>query len=235
VGLIDKKFKKKQKRVFFWGVASAIRLAKAALFQSETLLTTTDTVPGLLSSICHKGFLSLNAIKKGRDSKPYIVLIHSVQQLHYFVDEKTLTPGCRELMKRCWPGPLTIICKAKPKLPSYVKSDQGTIALRCPKHEGLLRLLQGAQGLFSTSANLSGQQTPKLLKDVDLSVVDAVSYVIADLKEKQDLQPSTIIDVSHLQDGKKGKDRNITFVRLGAYDREEIERIYESVYKRKIN
>ncbi len=64
------------------------------------------------------------------------------------------------LARRFWPGPLTIIVKADPKLPLKVTANTGNVALRVPAAEILDELLARLdQPLIATSANISGHPT----------------------------------------------------------------------------
>lgn len=64
------------------------------------------------------------------------------------------------LARRFWPGPLTIIVPASPRVPLKVTGNTGRLALRHPKSpvaEALINHLN--QPLIATSANISGQPT----------------------------------------------------------------------------
>jgi L-threonylcarbamoyladenylate synthase len=64
------------------------------------------------------------------------------------------------LARRFWPGPLTIIVPASPKVPLRVTGNTGRLALRQSRAE-VAKALVGALGqpLIATSANISGQPT----------------------------------------------------------------------------
>ncbi len=129
----------KSKPNFITGYAQSAALIVEELQRGCVIAGDTDTVPGLLAPLSERGFKSLNLIK-GRFEKPYLVLTDSPEKLTKFVDFP-LDPYVRVLIEQCWPGPLTIIFKAKAALPSYIKSVDGTIAIRIPKHAGLLKVL----------------------------------------------------------------------------------------------
>ncbi len=64
------------------------------------------------------------------------------------------------LARRFWPGPVTIIVPASPKVPLKVTGNTGRLALRHSRSkvsEALVKAL--GQPLIATSANLSGQPT----------------------------------------------------------------------------
>ena len=125
-------------------------------------------------------------------------------------------------MNSCWPGPLTLILKAKPDLPDFMKSPEGTVGLRMPNHKGLLELLARFEGLFSTSANRAGEPVPQSIDEIDPEIMDAISYLIVDREQTPSMVPSTILDCSRDE---------IRIVRKGAYPIEKLEKIIEAKLK----
>jgi tRNA A37 threonylcarbamoyladenosine synthetase subunit TsaC/SUA5/YrdC len=69
------------------------------------------------------------------------------------------------MMRRWWPGPLTIILHAK---------GGGTLGVRIPKHKVALDLLRAAGPLMTTSANLHGKDPAMTPAGADLPGVMAV-------------------------------------------------------------
>ena len=188
-----------------------------ALQNNEILITTTDTVPGLLANTTSHGFAALNKIKQDRQNKPYIILISDAKKLDNFVDTQQFTPQIKNLIEQCWPGPLTIIFKAKKNLPSFLKSEQDTVAIRCPNYTPLLEILKHFNGLYSTSANSSYNPAPKSINDVDDQVTAQVKYLIDDKDiTEQATQASTIIDIS--QAGQ------VKIIRQGAYTKKDLKK-----------
>jgi|SRR4030095_1983710 len=185
-------------RTLLWSDYATIELLEKELQKGAVVLGEGDTVLGLLANVSLLGVAQLDHIKK-RFNKPYLVLVHDYKkalnlidydQEHFFQIEK--------LMNICWPGPVTIIFKAKRTLPVFMKADDGTIALRVPDHAPLLQLLERFDGLFSTSANSFGQDYPSTIEQVGDDIVRSVSCIVRnDMHENAHLAvPSTIIDCS---------------------------------------
>ena len=66
------------------------------------------------------------------------------------------------LAERFWPGPLTIVLKAKELVPEIVRAGGTTVGLRCPDHPLTLEALRLAKLPFAApSANPSGAESPK--------------------------------------------------------------------------
>ncbi len=201
------------KRILSWHDATMVPALEDALRQGAVVAGTSDTILGLLADLTLSGFQELNRIK-GRYEKPYLILIANQQKLAHFVP-LPLDPQVKRLTENCWPGPLTIIFKAKDSVPSFMKSAQGTIALRMPQHAGLQGLLAHFDGLFSTSANKAGEDVAKSIGQLDQSIAQAVAYLVSDNGAPLD-QPSTIIDAT----GKKLK-----VIREGAYSVAALEKV----------
>jgi L-threonylcarbamoyladenylate synthase len=185
----------------------------------SVVAATSDTVFGLLAGLFEKSFMVLNRIKK-REKKPYLILIGSYERYAKFTDRNNL--HIETLLKKCWPGPLTIIVKAADHVPAYMKSKNNTIALRVPDHKGLLTILQKVDGLFSTSANKADELIPQTMDQVDSTILNQVTYVVLDSPEQKIISqshPSTIIDCSG---------ETIKVVREGAYPIAQLEKIYGS-------
>ena len=73
---------------------------------------------------------------------------------------RELSPRFFLLARRFWPGPLTIIVPAAPRVPLKVTGNTGRLALRQSRSAVANALVaQIGQPLISTSANLSGQPT----------------------------------------------------------------------------
>lgn len=181
-----------QKSLLWSGRQHPAQLARL-LWADRVAITATDTVFGLLAPLTDQGFNNLNYLKN-RVDKPYLVLIGDASRLSLFIDQPLSLP-LRRLIVFCWPGPVTLIFRAKSTLPSFLKGPDGTIALRVPGHRGLLQLLQSFKGLFSTSANRHGKPVPFSLSDIDERLLQSVSVVVSDNGTKQmDVMPSTILD-----------------------------------------
>ncbi len=185
------------KRNLFWEDSATIQKLKTSLKENNVSITTTDTVLGFIAPLTKEGYDLLTEIKGSRPDKPYLLLISSPSKLDYFIDSGMLDKNIKTLIQQYWPGPLTIIFKAKKELVSHVVSKEGTIAIRCPAHDELLQVLEEFDGLFSTSANKSGQPIFEKIEDISPDILKKIDYIVVDRNyADKKSQPSTIIDVS---------------------------------------
>ncbi len=180
------------------------------LNEGNVVVGTSDTVVGLVAPLTKEGKSALDLIKQ-REDKPYLVLVRDTDKAAQFSNAVT-SRKLQPLLKACWPGPLTIIVPANANIPDYMKSHTGAIALRVPKHEGLQKVLAEFDGLFSTSANLTGDYLPASIEEIDPQIMDTVSLIVDDT-QKGYMLPSTIIDCTGA---------NIKLIREGEYSRDKI-------------
>ena len=129
--------------------------------------------------------------------KPVLVLVQNKLMLESLVTD--IPPVAVKLMRKFWPGPLTLIFNAKKNLNPLLTAGTGKIGIRIPGNAFCLKLLKAAQvPIVSTSANISGvQQDPSIqsLKKTFSGKVD----LIVDAGDLPSSLPSTVIDVT---DGK---------------------------------
>ena len=97
---------------------------------------------------------------KGRpDNKPLLVLVDSLDMVGRLTDR--IGAGTRDLMRRHWPGPLTLVLEAAASVPSALTAGSGTVGVRLPGH-AVARALVHAAGrpITAPSANPSGALPP---------------------------------------------------------------------------
>ncbi len=206
----------------YWSNDKDVQALKKSLWSGEVSIVSTDTIYGFLANVTKEGFEGLNKLKGKRGDSPYLILIADIQKLSLFVEKNVITPEVFAFLTKCWPGPLTVIFQAKESLPHFIKSKMGTIALRCPKHDGLLKLLPSFDGLFSTSANKTIMPAPKTKNDIEADLIEKTAYLVVDEQEAQKAQASTIIDLTEPQNSV------IKVVRKGNFAIEKLKENYES-------
>ena len=197
----------------FWDDLQAIKKVEKELQEGKVVLAAGDTVFGLLADISPKGYAQLDLIKN-RSKKPYLLLVSDKEKALALIEKNT---NCffqiEKIMNICWPGPATLIFKAKATVPIGVKSEDGNVAIRVPAHAGLLQLLHNFDALYSTSANTSGNSVPAHLEDIEKSILQSVASIILNKNESESVLPSTIIDCSG---------ERIKIVRKGAFPIEKL-------------
>ena len=117
------------------------------------------------------------------------------------------------LAERFWPGPLTLILRVRERLPSSVTGDSSFVGLRIPKHATALNLAEKCGGsIIGTSANISGQPSPRTADEVMRQLGDRIDLVL-------DGGPSPLGKESTVAKVIGGE---VTVVREGAISQDEI-------------
>jgi len=174
-----------------------ISAAIAVLKEGGVIAYPTETFYGLGADAFSETAVEKVFALKGRNpGNPLSLIVADERALHALVAE--VPNKARELMKRFWPGPLTIVFRAAPGVSPRLTANTGTIAIRISSHP-IAALLARELGspLTATSANLSGQKetvSAAGVKDVFGNVAD----MIIDGGETPGGLGSTIVDVTVL-------------------------------------
>ena len=155
----------------------------------------TETVYGLAGSGMNEAAVSEIYEVKGRPAvKPLSLMVPDESAMERYCED--VPPQAHALAKHFWPGPLTIVLKAKPEIPSIVLAGGTTVGLRCPNHPLTLKLLQSCGlPLAAPSANPSGEPSPKTAEQV-LNYFDGKIHAVIDGGPCGIGKESTLIDMS---------------------------------------
>ncbi len=175
-------------------VAAAIAAAAMAVHRGELVVIPTDTVYGLAADAFDAESVQslLDAKGRGRQMPPP-VLVSSIATLNALATE--VPEYARALVEAFWPGPLTIVCRQQPSLQWDLGDTRGTVAIRMPKHDVALALLERTGPLAVSSANLTGKPAARSADEAEEMLGDAVA-VIVDGGLSGLSEASTIIDAT---------------------------------------
>jgi L-threonylcarbamoyladenylate synthase len=138
----------------------ALEQAAAILRQGGLVAFPTESFYGLGASALDPGAVERVFSVKGRpESKPLLVLVDSVSMAESLAAE--VPAGARQLMTRHWPGALTLVLRAAPRVPDALTGGTGTVGVRMPAHPVALGLVRAAHlPVTAPSANPSGAPPP---------------------------------------------------------------------------
>lgn len=157
--------------------AAVIETARATVAGDGVLAIPTESFYALAASAWQPAALHrVNAIKGRPAGKPLLLLIADPAQLRELVTD--IPPAARLLTERFWPGPLTLVFPASPRLPADLTAGTGTIGIRLPRVPALIPLLQAAGPLTGTSANRSGEAPVTTGEEVARTLGDAVDLIL---------------------------------------------------------
>lgn len=188
-------------------VREALERALSVLVGGGIVAYPTETFYGLGARFNDEEALKRLFELKGRPSdKPVSLIMGSGASLDLVAAE--VSDAALALIERHWPGPLTIIFKAREGLPESITVG-GKVAARVPGESFGLKLAQAlAFPITATSANPSGKSPSSTAEEVAGYFPEGIDLLI-DAGPTAGGKPSTVADASG------GK---IILVRAGAVD-----------------
>lgn len=169
--------------------------AAALLKDGKLVAVPTETVYGLAGNGLDVAAVEQIYEVKGRPTvKPLSLMVPGKEAIDRVCVD--VPPAAFALAERFWPGPLTIVLKAKPVVPEIVRAGGSTVGLRCPDHPATLETLRLAGVPFAApSANPSGAPSPKTADEV-LRYFDGQIAAVIDGGKCGIGTESTIVDLS---------------------------------------
>ena len=211
------------------GYDSALGEAARALREGALVVFPTETVYGVGANAADPQAVARLREAKGRaDQQPFTVHLAGRQDARRYVNSPT--PLVRRLIRKAWPGPLTLVCEVCEPERSEVAGEcpaeqlgeifrDGTVGLRCPDHAAAAALLgKAAVPVVASSANRSGGRPPFELGQALRDLEDSVAYAI-DAGPTRLSRASTVVEV-------RGDEWSIR--RAGALDERTIRRLARS-------
>lgn len=143
----------------------------------------------------------LYGIKGTPKTQPFPILVESLSQVEKIA---TVTPLAENLIKKYWPGALTIVLKER------IGSKK--IGFRMPNHDLAKELItQVGAPIIGTSANFHGIQAPESFSKIDPMLLKMVDYYL--MGECVLKKESTVVDASgsQLEILREGAIKNVNF------------------------
>ena len=121
----------------------------------------TETLYGLGADAGDAAALHRLVTLKGREpGKPIAVLIGDTRMLAELVED--IPSSAEALMRRFWPGPLTIVLRARDTVSPLLTGGSGGIGVRISSHSVATALVHAVgRPLTAPSANPAGRQPPR--------------------------------------------------------------------------
>ena len=141
----------------------------------------TDTVWGLgCLPDNEKAVKKIYEIKKREAQKPLILMSNEIYNLLDYV--KPLPKMAHILIKKYFPGALTLVVEKSEKTPDYITSNMPTVGIRVPDNEVFKKICEIAPNhvLATTSANLSHQPSAKSYEQAYEHMHNLADLVIED-------------------------------------------------------
>lgn len=161
--------------------------------EGGVILYPTDTIWGIGCDATNEDAVRrVYEIKQRQDSKAMLVLVDSSVKVDFYV---------RDVPEVAWDlidladKPLTIIYSGARNLAANLLAEDGSVGIRVTNEDFSKRLCQQLRkAIVSTSANISGQPSPKNFSEISEEVKSAVDYIVGYRQEEMsNPKPSSII------------------------------------------
>jgi len=153
--------------------------AARVLLGGGVVVVPTDSVYGIACAATpgNPGHGRIFEIKRRARAQTLPWLIADPLDLDRYARE--VPAAARELIRRAWPGQLTLVVSASAEVPENYRAADGTVALRLPD-SALVRALAYRCGvpLATTSANTHGRPSATSAAAVEREVAEAADLVI---------------------------------------------------------
>ena len=159
------------------------------------ILYPTDTVWGIGCDATNpEAIAKIYALKQREDSKSMIVLINGDKMMYnVFSAIPDLAWDLWDLSEK----PTTLILDNPRNIAENLIAADKTLGVRIIKEPFCFKLLERMKKpIVSSSANISGMETPKTFKEISPEIIKGVDYVVNLQRDKVCKNPSTIIKLS---------------------------------------
>ena len=173
-----------------------IHKAYEVIKEGGIILYPTDTVWGIGCDATNpEAVAKIYKLKKRIETQSMIVLMNGEKMMYnVFKDIPEVAWQIMDLAE----NPTTLVLdKPRNVAPNLIASDN-TLGIRIVKEPFCFKLMEKMKKpLVSTSANISGQATPKSFKEISPEIIKGVDYVVNLHREKIAGKPSTIIKLTN--------------------------------------
>lgn len=173
-----------------------IKKALDVIKDGGIILYPTDTIWGIGCDATNtEAIAKIYKLKRREDSKSMLSLVASENMLLQFVKE---IPEIAFQLIDCAINPLTIIYDEPIYISPKLFAEDGSAGFRITKEIFSKSLSQKlGKPLVSTSANISGEPSPKCFADISDDILNNVDYIVDFGRNYSSSTPSNIIKVSN--------------------------------------
>ena len=169
-----------------------IRQAVEVMNKGGIILYPTDTIWGIGCDATNpEAVKRVYDIKHRNDAKALITLIDSEAKLEAYV---TNVPEVAWQLIEVAEKPLTIIYDGARNLAPNLLAEDGSAGIRITREEFSKNLcMRMRRAIVSTSANISGEPSPKCFADISPDIINAVDYVCTSRRNEEKNPPASNI------------------------------------------
>jgi len=172
-----------------------IQNALEVIQKGGIILYPTDTVWGIgCDATNEEAVKKIYALKQREESKSMLVLVNGERMLYQVFNEVP------QVAWDIWDNtkkPTTLILDKPKNVAKNLIADDNTLGIRLVSEPFCYKLMERMKKpLVSTSANISGQPTPKSFQEISPEIIKGVDYVVNLHRDKICDKPSTIIKLT---------------------------------------
>ena len=151
--------------------------------EGGVILYPTDTIWGIGCDATNEDAVRrVYEIKQRQDSKAMLVLVDSSVKVDFYVQD---VPEVAWDLIDLADKPLTIIYSGARNLAANLLAEDGSVGIRVTNEDFSKRLCQQfRKAVVSTSANISGQPSPRNFSEISEEVKSAVDYIVGYRQEE---------------------------------------------------
>jgi|SRR5690554_2689500 len=173
-----------------------IENALAVLKKGGLILYPTDTVWGIgCDATNSEAVEKIFKLKKRSDKKSMICLVNDFKMLNEYIED---VPEVAYDILKYAAKPTTIIYDDPIRVAENIIAEDNSLAIRVAKDDFCKKLIRKLRRpLVSTSANISGSNTPQSFAEIDPLILEGVDYVVNLHRDKKSGKPSAIIKLKN--------------------------------------
>lgn len=138
----------------------------------------------------------LDRTKKRSKGKPYLMLVKNIDMLNNYA---VIDQPVRQILEMLWPGPVSVVLKAKDKLPAWMIDKDGNACFRVSSSKFATKIFEYFdRPIVSTSANPESFPIAKDINEVlaYFQLEEKIAVFPDKFEDVKGLLPSTIIDLT---------------------------------------
>ena len=173
-----------------------IQKAYEVIQKGGIILYPTDTVWGIGCDATNpEAVAKIYKLKQRAETQSMIVLMNGEKMIYnVFKDIPEVAWQIIDLSE----DPITLVLDKPRNVAANLIAPDQTLGIRVVKEPFCFKLMEKMKKpLVSTSANISGQPTPKSFKEISPEIIKGVDYVVNLHREKIAGKPSTIIKLTN--------------------------------------
>lgn len=172
------------------------KMSLAILNSKGTILYPTDTVWGIGCDATSKTAVAkIYELKNREETKSLVILVDSLEMLQKYIAE--IPQKAIEMLSKST-KPTTVVYEHPLGIAKNAVGKDNTIAIRIASDDFCKKMIADfGKPIVSTSANISGEPTPKEFSEISPAILNGVDYIVDLHHDKICEKSSTILKITN--------------------------------------